>query len=293
MSPSARTDRRRVAECQIDTADGQTDIIQHQIDVFGSGNRPRGSLHLPGRRSVRCPRYAFRQEREHEGESAPHRRSGRSLRPRKRQQASVRARRKVPKVSKIDQRMPERPAQECLAIPLAKAHRTSSRTSGGIFQIGYRQDSSSFLPLPPSSVPGEGESLCSFMPPFPGTGEGLLVVLAALLIKRLTSSAQQVHCHRRNQRARDEVRGHHREDDRLGERGEQELGGAGDEEDRHENDTDRERRNESGKRNLLRAVQNRLTNRLLQRRGCGGYSRSRPWSHRPGYRRRARGRRAS
>ncbi len=66
---------------------------------------------------------------------------------------------------------------------------------------------------------------------------------------------QQVVHHRRHERAREEVRGEHREDDRHRERDEERLRGAGDEDDRDEDDADAERRDERRRRDLGGAVE--------------------------------------
>ena len=65
-----------------------------------------------------------------------------------------------------------------------------------------------------------------------------------------------------HERAREEVRRQHREDDRQRERREQILRRAGEEHDRHEDDADAQRRDERGHGDLLRAVEDRPLRRL-------------------------------
>ena len=69
---------------------------------------------------------------------------------------------------------------------------------------------------------------------------------------------QQVHDHRRHQRARQQIRRQDREDDRERHRDEQELHDAAEERHRHEHDADGERGDEGGHRDLLGPVEDRL-----------------------------------
>ena len=91
---------------------------------------------------------------------------------------------------------------------------------------------------------------------------GLRAATAGVPGASRSCAAQQVLRQRRHQRARQEVRREHREHDRLGQRHEQVPGDAGEEEHRHEHDADRERRDERRHRDLLRAVEDRLLERL-------------------------------
>ena len=77
-------------------------------------------------------------------------------------------------------------------------------------------------------------------------------------------TAEEIMDHRRNHGSRQDVGGEHREDNRHRERAEEIFGGAFEEEDWDENDTDTERGNEGGHRDLLRAVENGLEERLLE-----------------------------
>ena len=74
--------------------------------------------------------------------------------------------------------------------------------------------------------------------------------------------AQQILRQRRHQRARQHVRRQHREDHGLAERHEEVARHAGEEEQRHEDDADADRRDEGRHRNLLRAVEDGLLERL-------------------------------
>ena len=76
--------------------------------------------------------------------------------------------------------------------------------------------------------------------------------------------AEQVLLQGRNQRARQEVRREHGEDDRHRQGNEERLRGARDESDRHEDDADAQRGHEGRRRDLARAVEDRLDQRLAQ-----------------------------
>ena len=80
--------------------------------------------------------------------------------------------------------------------------------------------------------------------------------------------------HRRHQRARQQVRREHREDDRLRQRHEQIPRDAGEEEHRHEHDADAQRRDERRHGDLLRRRRGSPARAACPARGCGGCSRS-------------------
>ena len=76
---------------------------------------------------------------------------------------------------------------------------------------------------------------------------------------------KQVVHHRRHQRAREEVRRQHCEDDRHGERDEERLRRSGDECHGKEDDADANRRDERGHRNLRCSVEDRADDGLARR----------------------------
>ena len=82
-------------------------------------------------------------------------------------------------------------------------------------------------------------------------------------------AVQQVLRHRRHERARQDVRRQHREDDRLGQRHEQVARDAGEEEHRHEHDADAERRDERRHGDLLRRRRESPARSPCPARGCG------------------------
>ena len=75
----------------------------------------------------------------------------------------------------------------------------------------------------------------------------------------------QIFHHHRHERAREDIRGEHGEDDRERERREEVFRRAIEENDRDEDDTDGERGNEGRHGDLLRAVEDRPLDRFSQR----------------------------
>ena len=86
--------------------------------------------------------------------------------------------------------------------------------------------------------------------------------VAALPRARL--GCEQVQHHGGHERPREEVAGEHREDDGHRQRREQRPAYSGEEQDRHEDDTDRQGRDERRRRDLRRSVEDGLPQRLAQ-----------------------------
>ena len=99
--------------------------------------------------------------------------------------------------------------------------------------------------------------------------------------------------HRRNQRARQQVRREHREDDRQRERREQEFRDSGQQHDREKDDADGKRADEGRRRRSATRRRESRPAAACASRGCDGCFRLRPWRHRPASRPPARSRPAS
>ena len=85
---------------------------------------------------------------------------------------------------------------------------------------------------------------------------------------------EQVHRQRRNERPREDVRGHHGKHHRLGQRDKEVARDAGKQEHRHEDDADAKRGDKGGHGDLARAVENAVMQILPLARDAGRCFRS-------------------
>ena len=126
-----------------------------------------------------------------------------------------------------------------------------------------------------------------FEPALEGAGEAARFVLAAGF------RGEQVAHHGGDERAREEVRGHHRQHDGQRERREQIARGAGEEDHGHEDDADAERGDEGRAWRSAWRHRGWRARSACPCRDCGGCFRFRQWHRPPEFRRRAPCRRGS
>ncbi len=109
----------------------------------------------------------------------------------------------------------------------------------------------------PRTEPLKGSVEAIVYPPYPVCLRGHLRVARLVILIHIDFAGQQKLDHRRNQRAGEQVRGKHGEDDGHAQRGEEALRGAREKHHGNKDDTDGQRRDEGRHGDLRGSIQNR------------------------------------